>query len=195
MLNCELAALEAQIDTLRSERDSLAAENESLARREKEREIRDQEGEQDLQRAVEALRSSKVRVYVVLFSQICRLHLLGLSASVSRMPKKQKANMFAWMSVLHRKVFSKHVLGRQKSPKSLLKPENNLRAAKCSFLSCSQSATKKPTHSKMSWLNATLRHLLRRLNQSKPCFQNQHANKQLFCKLKFSKVGTALSEL
>lgn len=60
MLSCERSTLEAQIHTLRSERDSLAAENESLARREKEREIRDQDGEQDLQRAVEALRSSKV---------------------------------------------------------------------------------------------------------------------------------------
>jgi hypothetical protein len=99
MLNCELAALEAQIHTLRSERDSLAAENESLARREKEREIRDQEGEQDLQRAVEALRSNKVRVSVVFFCQIYRRSLFRLSASVSRMPKKN-ANMFAWMSVL-----------------------------------------------------------------------------------------------
>jgi hypothetical protein len=89
MLNCELATLEAQIHKLRSERDSLAVEHESLARSEKEREIRDQEGEQDLQRAVEALRSSKVRVSVVFFCQICRLPLLRLSASVSRMPQKK----------------------------------------------------------------------------------------------------------
>ena len=60
MLNCERSTLEAQIHTLRSERDSLAAENESLVRRETEREILDQDGEKDLQRAVEALRSSQV---------------------------------------------------------------------------------------------------------------------------------------
>ena len=104
-------------------------------------------------------------------------------------------NLLVRMSVLCSKILSKHVLGKQKSPKSLPKHENNLPAAKCSFPSCSRSTPKNWTHSKMNFLNAPLPQLLQRPNRLLLCFQNLLVNKQLFCKVKLSEVGTVLPKL